>query len=164
MPIPHPPSRRATRQRGFTLITIALSLVAFLAVLALAIDLGRVYIAKNEAQAFADSASLEATLELDGTPDGITRAQAKILSNDNRWNFSQETIPTIGVAFATSKAGPWDAVVIDPRNYKYVRVIAQVPVPQLFFQAAFGGSSAPPAMLLLGGGSTLNVEIGRAHV
>lgn len=153
----YPAPRRAVRQRGFTLITIALSLVAFLSILALAIDLGRVYIAKNETQAFADSASLEGTLELDGTVEGITRAQSKILSNDNRWNFSQETIPSVTIAFAQSKAGPWDGVVVDPRNYKYVRVVAQVPVPQLFYQAAFGGDSAPPAMLLLGGGRTLNV-------
>jgi len=43
----------------------------------LAVDLGRMYIVKGEAQTFADSAALAAVLELDSTSAGITRARPR---------------------------------------------------------------------------------------
>lgn len=65
-------------------------ILVLIGMLALAFDLGRAYLAKNEAQAFTDSASLEATLELDGTLAGIQRAQSRVSSNQNKWNFGRD--------------------------------------------------------------------------
>src|SRR5215471_21585792 len=49
---------KANRRSGFTLIATALCITSLLGMLGLAVDLGRVYIAKNEAQSFTDSAAL----------------------------------------------------------------------------------------------------------
>ena len=41
---------RRERQRGFVLIAMSVSMLLLLAVLGMAFDLGRIYIARNEAQ------------------------------------------------------------------------------------------------------------------
>src|SRR4051795_13634109 len=55
-----PISRRLRRNRGYILVATALSIPFLLGVSGLAIDIGRMYITKTEAQAFVDSASLVA--------------------------------------------------------------------------------------------------------
>ena len=76
-----------SRQKGFTLLAAAASAVALFGAAGLAIDLGRVFITKNEAQTFADSASLYAAKELDGGATSLTRADAAVAANVNKWNF-----------------------------------------------------------------------------
>src|SRR5687768_18262110 len=84
--------RKATAKRkGFVIVAVAVALVGLIAALGLAYDLGRVYIARSEAQNFTDAAAIAATLELDGTNAGITRARARVASDLNRWNFGQDT-------------------------------------------------------------------------
>ncbi|MBI3278825.1 MAG: Tad domain-containing protein [Acidobacteria bacterium] len=61
-------------QKGFVLITAALSTVVLIGVTGLSFDAGRLYIAKSELQAFVDAASLSAAQQLDGTSDGTTKA------------------------------------------------------------------------------------------
>jgi hypothetical protein len=51
-------SRVAGRERGATLLFVAVALVALLSLAALAIDLGMLYVARNEAQRAADAAAL----------------------------------------------------------------------------------------------------------
>ncbi len=51
-------SSRTTAQRGVTLVFVALALVGLLGVMALAIDLGILYVARSEAQRAADAAAL----------------------------------------------------------------------------------------------------------
>jgi hypothetical protein len=51
-------SRSAGRERGATLLFVAVALVALLSIAALAIDLGILYVARNEAQRAADAAAL----------------------------------------------------------------------------------------------------------
>ncbi len=51
-------NRSAGRERGATLVLVAVSLVVLLSVSALAIDLGMLYVARNEAQRAADAAAL----------------------------------------------------------------------------------------------------------
>jgi Flp pilus assembly protein TadG len=65
-----PTGRRGQRQ-GFVLVTMAIAAIALIAVLGLAVDVGRMFIAKNETQTYCDSASLAAALALDGTTTGI---------------------------------------------------------------------------------------------
>ena len=53
-------SRKRRAIRGYIMVATALSLPFLLGVTGLAIDIGRMYITKDEAQAFADSAALRA--------------------------------------------------------------------------------------------------------
>ena len=54
------------RKKGFVLIATGACIVSLLGMLGLAIDLGRVYIAKNEAQSYTDTAALAGALKLNG--------------------------------------------------------------------------------------------------
>src|SRR6266850_26631 len=56
------------RDRGFALLASAVTAVALFGMAGMAIDLGRMYIARNEAQTYADSAALYAARELDAAP------------------------------------------------------------------------------------------------
>jgi len=51
-------TRRSRKQSGFALVTVAFSIVSLVGAVGLGVDIGRMYIAKNEAQLFADSAAL----------------------------------------------------------------------------------------------------------
>jgi hypothetical protein len=81
-------NRRARGRRGFVLITMAATSIAMLGAMGLAVDLGRVFIVKNEAQAYADAEALSAALQLDGTSTGITNAINAVTSSSNTFNFS----------------------------------------------------------------------------
>ena len=60
---------REGRERGFVLVTMAVAAIALIGVLGLAVDLGHMFISKNETQAYCDSAALAAALALDGTTE-----------------------------------------------------------------------------------------------
>ena len=59
------------------LIAMSVCMFLLLAVIGLAFDLGRVYIARNEAQIFTDAASMAAAQQLDGTAAGLDRARSR---------------------------------------------------------------------------------------
>ncbi|HXI43290.1 MAG TPA: Tad domain-containing protein [Bryobacteraceae bacterium] len=124
--------RRNGREYGFVLITMALAAVALIGVLGLAVDMGRMFIAKNETQAYCDSAALAAALALDGTTAGITNAQSTVANSTNTWNLDTVKVSNPTVTFATTVAGPWDASPSPAAGYIYVRVTATVPL-QLYF-------------------------------
>jgi hypothetical protein len=107
----------------------------------LAIDIGRMYIAKSEVQNFTDSASLAASLELDGTWQGINRALARVSSNPNKWDFVSTAITQTNTYFAQSESGPWVTAPTTPAGYRLARVVAGVDV-QLTFMSAFMGTKA----------------------
>jgi len=52
-------------------IAVALMLLALIGIAGLTVDLARMYIARNELQAYADAASLAAVEQLDGTDLGV---------------------------------------------------------------------------------------------
>ncbi len=101
--------RRKSRERGFVLVTMAVAAIALIGVLGLAVDLGHMFISKNETQAYCDSAALAAALVLDGTTSGITNAKAAVTSSTNAWNFSTASVSSPTVTFATALAGPWQS-------------------------------------------------------
>src|SRR3954470_24360496 len=98
--------RRKNRQGGFVLVTMAVSAIALIGVLGLAVDLGHMFISKNETQAYCDSAALAAALLLDGTSGGISNAKGAVTSSTNAWNFSTASVSSPTVTFATALAGP----------------------------------------------------------
>lgn len=141
------------RESGFMLITTAIGLVVLIGLVGLAVDIGRIYIAKSEAQAFADSASLAATVELDGTMDGISRARARAESNPNLWNFNTSTFSNITISFSDSQDGPWVEVPETATGIRYARTSTSVDVPVYFLSLLTIGrlnvTSSPTAFLAL---------------
>ena len=125
-------SRRNCHESGFVLITMAAAAAALIGVVGLAVDIGRMFIAKNETQTYCDSAALAAALALDGSTTGITNAQTAVTSSTNTWNFGTTAITSPTVTFAITTAGPWIASPSPATGYVYARVAATVPL-QLYF-------------------------------
>ena len=69
------------KEQGFVLVVTAALIVAVVGMAGLGVDLGRMYVARNELQSFTDSASIAAALQLDGTSSGITDAQNSLGKN-----------------------------------------------------------------------------------
>ncbi len=118
------PSRRFRSQRrfrrreqGFVLIVMGAAAFALMGAVGLAVDMGRIFIVKNETQAFCDSAAMAAALQLDGTSTGITNATNAVTSTtsnfyfgaNNKWNFDTTTVASPTVQFGASASGPWYA-------------------------------------------------------
>lgn len=121
-----------TRESGFVLIFMALAAFALFGVLGLSLDLGRVYIAKNETQTFCDAAAVAAALKLNGQSSGITAAQSAVTNNVNTWNLNTQAVPTPLVDFGQSATGPWVSNPSSPSGYLYVRVRTTAPVSMYF--------------------------------
>lgn len=64
-------------ERGVILAVVGLSLLAFVSFFSLVVDLGYIFVTKNELQNVADSAALAAVIEL---PNGTEAARAKAVS------------------------------------------------------------------------------------
>jgi len=124
--------RRNGRERGFVLVTMVVAAIALIGVLGLAVDLGHMFISKNETQAYCDSAALAAALALDGTTSGIANAKTAVTNSTNAWNFSTASVSSPTVTFATALAGPWQSNPNPAAGYSFVRVNATVPM-QLYF-------------------------------
>src|SRR5438046_2627588 len=100
---------RDGKQGGFMLITMGVTAVALIGVLGVAVDIGRIFIAKNETQNYCDAAALAAALALDGSTAGITKAQTAVANSTNTWNLNSTQITNPTITFATVLAGPWAA-------------------------------------------------------
>lgn len=148
---------RKNKERGFTLITTAVGIVVLIGMVGLAVDVGRIYIAKSETQVFVDSAALAATLELDGTNAGLDRARARVASNPNKWNFNTGSFSGVTTTFAKSTSGPWEETPTDPSGYLYANALVTVDVPVLFL-SAFRQVNVPGAFVVLSPTFTAGVK------
>jgi hypothetical protein len=140
--------RGRQKDGGFVLITTALVLVVLLGVAGLAIDIGRVYITKHELQTAADACSLAATLELDGTVEGIQRARSVVAIDRNKWNLHTNLVTSTDIFFAKDKSGPWETTVLDPRGYRYARVTARGDLPTYFLPSSSAKTTSLPLAFL----------------
>jgi hypothetical protein len=128
-------SVRSEKRKGFSLLLAACCLTVMLGMFGLTVDLGRMYVAKSEIQAFADAAAVAAALRLNGTSNGITSAEAigQTGPGTNRWNFDTETFQAnnVNVTFATSKEGPWQAAnsTGTGTGYRFSRVYVRANLP-----------------------------------
>ena len=115
--IPRSPVVRSERQRGVTIVLVALAMVAIIAMAALSIDVITLYLAKQEAQRSADAAALAAgkVISLSGLtgdpangtgnwnlicgPDdgmnGLATRVAKAVANQNLIGGAPVTTPTV---------------------------------------------------------------------
>jgi Flp pilus assembly protein TadG len=123
------------RERGFTLLAAGACLVTMIGMLGLAVDVGRMYIVRNEIQAYADAASLAGALELDGTSAGITRAQTAVAAATNRWNMGTQPFSGTQADFSTAAAGPWEGSPNPATDFRFVRVRANATLPLYFIPA-----------------------------
>jgi len=130
------------REKGFVLIATGVCVFSLLGMLGLALDLGRVYIAKNEAQSFTDTAALAGALALNGV--SFTKARAAVTSNTkNQWNLGTTTFTTSGASttitteFAKALAGnlgqpdpaTWEVNPATAVGYTFIRVTATATLP-----------------------------------
>ncbi|MGH7416696.1 MAG: pilus assembly protein TadG-related protein, partial [Candidatus Rokuibacteriota bacterium] len=84
-----------------------MALLALIGTLGLCLDLARLYVVKNELQAYADAAALAGAEDLDGSPEGIRHAAERASSYPNRWNFQTADVEGIAVTFAAGPEGPF---------------------------------------------------------
>src|SRR6266853_4052171 len=133
---------KTNNRKGFTLLATAFCLVSLLGMLGLALDLGRVFITKNETQTFTDTAALAAALQLDGI--SFTAANAAVTNNTkNQWNMATTIFTASGgsTTIATEFAKPhlandfqpdnstWSAAPPTAAGYTFVRVTATANLP-----------------------------------
>jgi Flp pilus assembly protein TadG len=134
----------SSREAGFTLIATGICLVVLFGMLGLAVDLGRLYITKNEAQAFADAGALAAVKQLNGKSTGITAAQDAVttLRSINRWNMSTTAYSSSNttVEFGSTSSGPWSTSP-SATGVTFARVTA-TPSLGLTFMSVVGGPSS----------------------
>ena len=124
--------------RGIGIIMAVITAGVLFGFLGLCFDLGRILIAQNELQTYVDSATLAATLELDGTDEGVDRARQAAIDTPNRWVFGTKVVPSPEVYFAEAVGGPWVAdPPVPPTNYRFARVKSEGPVT-LYFLPLFG--------------------------
>jgi uncharacterized membrane protein len=137
-------SRERQNRRGFVLIAMSVTMLLLLAVMGLAFDFGRVYIARNEAQVFTDAAAMTAALKLDGTSAGIERAREAAPKVPMRWNLGTKEFTGVVVEFGHIADGDakWE---LDPKDAAAV-TMARVTVPEnsveITFLRAVGGPAA----------------------
>ena len=129
-------TRKRSKQHGYILMSVSAASIALIGSVGLAVDLGRMYITKGEAQTFADSAALAAVLELDSTSAGIDRARDAVTNNPNRNAFGTTAFTGTAVEFAQASAGPWLTNPGSSTGYAFVRVNATVSVPLYFIALA----------------------------
>lgn len=151
-------------ERGSTLLLVVVTLPALVGMLGLAADLGRIYIVKNELQAFVDAAALAASFELDGTTQGMANAQTIAASGPvgataNKWDFSTKTVTNVQSSFAQTLTGTYLTSPSPASGYRFVRVTASAQV-QLYFLTILPGVTAPTVAATAVGGQGLETSIG----
>jgi Putative Flp pilus-assembly TadE/G-like len=126
------------RSSGFVLLLMVVSMGVLLGAIGLALDLGRLYLIRSEAQTFADMAALSAARELDGSHAGVDRAREVVAHSPQRWDFGVKTFPGVGIEFSPdSKA--WRPIPALPGDVHFVRVTAETgPVDLLFLPFVVG--------------------------
>src|SRR6266404_4920094 len=145
-------SGRPSGKRGFTLLASAVCIVALFGAAGLAVDIGRMYITKNEAQSYADAGAVAAALQLDGTTAGLSAADAAVAASPNKWGFSKTDF---GPATTASGAATVTEYSVDgltawqssgaatASTVRYARVTATVANLPLYLLPVLGAVSSP---------------------
>lgn len=148
-------------KRGYILVATSLSFVFLLGVSSLAVDIGRMYIAKNEAQAYVDSAALAGAAQLDGTSGGITRATSAAGGDTGKWRFDTQPFSSITTSFATSSTGTFTSSPPNPpTGYNYVKVLVSVNVPMYLARILTGPTATVAASAVAGATSISTLKSG----
>ena len=140
--------KRRLDQRGFSLLAVVVSASVMLASMGLAVDVGRMFIVKNELQRFADASAMAACRQLDGTQTGLTEAHKVALvgplgdSLPNGWNFDSATVSTVTDNYGTTFSGGYDSYATGlgstTNSYRFISVKAQATLPLYFLRVIPG--------------------------
>lgn len=145
----HPsPAVRRQAQRGGIALLFVLLMVPLMGFMALALDMSRIYINKNELQSAADACALSAALHLGSTP--ITNTAYTAATNSGKWianrNYSDLQATAIGVNnvtvhFASSlSSGTWSlAAAASGSGAQFVRCTIKRSNIQTWFLQLVGG-------------------------
>lgn len=101
---------KRNRERGYILVALTLSAMFLLGMVGLAIDVGRMYIAKNEAQSFVDSMALTAATKLNGDKSGVEAADVAVKSSlsTKLWNLGTTPFSAADTSVEFSSSGAPD--------------------------------------------------------
>jgi uncharacterized membrane protein len=125
-------------EQGFVLIAMSVAMLLLLAVVGMAFDFGRIYIARNEAQVFTDAAAMTAAAKLDGSERGLENARAAVEHLPMRWNLGTEPFTGVVVAFS-SDGVHWERQPSDASAVTMARVTAPSNSVGILFLRAVGG-------------------------
>ena len=126
------------QRRGFVLIAMSVTMLLLLAVMGLAFDVGRIYIARNEAQVFTDAAAMAAASKLDGTKAGLDRAREAVAKIPMRWNLGTQEFKGVVVEFSAD-GSKWEKDPRDTSSMLQARVTAPDNSVEITFLRAVGG-------------------------
>jgi len=133
--------RGLARKRGFVLIAMSVTMLLLLAMMGLAFDIGRIYIARNEAQMFTDATALTAASKLDGTAAGIARAREAMEHSPMRWNLGTTEFTGVVVEFSQDGA-KWDTNPSGAAEMTMARVTVPANSIEITFLRAVGGPAS----------------------
>ena len=118
-------SHRRDRQKGAVIILTAMSLLALLGFMGIALDFGHLFVVKTELQTAADSCALAAVQELDGGSDALTRATRAGMTagNLNKVNFQGAAAGLVDadVTFSDALNGSYSHTFAPGANAKYAK-------------------------------------------
>lgn len=134
--------RRQARQRGAVAIIMGLVIVVLVGFIGLALDLGKLYVAKSELQNSADSCALAAARDITGaTPLAVSEAAGITAGSRNRALFQREQVQLVAsssVTYTDSLSNPFltkDAATYPLDTIKYVRCeVSRVGIAHWFAQ------------------------------
>jgi len=117
---------------------MSVTMLLLLAVMGLAFDVGRIYIARNEAQVFTDAAAMAAASKLDGTKAGLDRAREAVALVPMRWNLGTQEFKGVVVEFSAD-GSRWEKDPRDPGGVTQARVTAPANSVEITFLRGVGG-------------------------
>jgi uncharacterized membrane protein len=117
---------------------MSITMLLLLAVMGLAFDVGRIYIARNEAQVFTDAAAMAAASKLDGTKEGLARARDAVAHVPMRWNLGTQEFRGVVVEFSAD-GSKWESEPKEAANMTVARVTAPDNNIEITFLRAVGG-------------------------
>lgn len=110
-----------SNQLGVFLPTTALALLFLLGFMGLALDFGRLFVAKTELQTAMDSCALAAARELNGQPLALERARqaGRVAGNLNRVHFQSQAaaLEDGDIVFSDTLTGPYSAAPVGTARY-----------------------------------------------
>lgn len=112
----------STREKGQSLVIIALAIVVIFGFAALAVDVGRLYLTRRNAQAAADSAALNATYALCNGEDWVAAAY-----NMAELNGFTDSAGTTGDVIINVNNPPMEGPYIGRNDYLEVTIYAKNP-------------------------------------
>jgi uncharacterized membrane protein len=120
---------------------MSVTMLLLLAVMGLAFDVGRIYIARNEAQVFTDAAAMAAASKLDGTKAGLDRAREAVAKIPMRWNLGTQEFKNVVVEFSAD-GSRWEKDPRDSTSMTQARVTAPDNTVEITFLRAVGGPNS----------------------